>query len=495
MSRSMGRAASAALAGGLLVIAGCWGPRSGKPAHPPRKQVLARLPERWAPAGFAISDDLEHHAFQERLADGVRMIHNGVPGQVFSFLSTRSFAPESDRLFYWATRKVPEHPDETFLMADGTQLPIGMSRHEFLTFPPDGKRWAVVAVVPPAAEGPPPDRRVLVLVDGQEQGRWSDASVPAFSPDGTHVAWLVAEPAPAGEARRRLLVDGAARADFTGGPGRCVSPVEADLEGATLPRYERVLYLSDGRLVALVRDGDGWALWRDGEVIRRYPVAFPALGTITEVVDDFCPHQPAIASGSLVAAKHAPTMLWWERAADHWRLVRDGEAVDDLSCQRYWDLPPPVVSDDGRAWAYPCVTGTSAGGDEIFVVTSRGRHGPYKAVWAITLSDDGSRVAYGATVDNDVSTPWQVYADGVPYPPRYNAVWRPRFDPTGRHLVWEGTHTAKGRVALVIDGRNLVEVDQLLNGPFFLQPGWASWAVRQGRRVARINLPLDGERR
>ena len=110
-----------------------------------------------------------------------------------------------------------------------------------------------------------------------------------------------------------------------------------------------------------------------------------------------------------------------------------------LDDQRYWDLPPPVVSDDGRAWAYPCVTGTSTGGDEIFVVTSRGRHGPYKAVWAITLSDDGSRVAYGATVDDDPSTPWQVYADGVPYPVLEWCV-RAGVLPTLSRWLRDGTH-------------------------------------------------------
>jgi hypothetical protein len=489
MSRSMGRAAGAAVAV-MLVISGC-------SERLPRKQVLARLPASWAPAGFAVSDDLRHYAFQERLTGGgVRMIQDGTPGPVYAFLSTRSFAPESDRLFSWATRRADGRRDETLLVAAGTPYPVGMSRHEFLTFPPDGSRWAVVAAVPPTGdEGPPGDRRVFVLVDGHEQGRWSDASVPAFSDDAAHVAWIVAEPAPAGEVHRRLLVDGAPRAEFAGVPGRCVPPLDADVEGAGLPRYERAFYLADGRLVALVRDGDGWALWRAGEVIRRYAVAFPASGAITEVVDDFCPRQPAIAGGSLVAARNAPTMVWWERADGRWRLVRDGERVDDLTCMRFWDLPPPVVSDDGKAWAYPCVTGTSASGDEVFVVTPRGRHGPYEAVWAITLSDDGNRVAYGASVGGDASAPWRVYADGVAYPPRYYSVWRPRFDPTGRHLAWEGLRVPGGRTALAIDGHDLVQVDQLINGPFFLAPGWASWAVRQGHRLARINLPLRARRR
>ena len=33
----------------------------------------------------------------------------------------------------------------------------------------------------------------------------------------------------------------------------------------------------------------------------------------------------------------------WERADGRWRLVRDGQPVDSLTCERYWDLPPPVV--------------------------------------------------------------------------------------------------------------------------------------------------------
>ena len=492
MRRSLGRAAGvvvvAVLVGALCVVA-------RRPAPLPRKQVLARIPARYAPNGFAVSDDLRHTALQERLPDGVRMILDGTPGPPYAFLSTRSFAPESDRLFYWATQKAAGRPDETSLVAAGTPYRVGVSRHEYLTFPPDGRRWAVLAAVPAEGDEPSPDdRRVFVLVDGREQGRWPDASVPQFSGDGAHAAWLVAEPAPVGEARRRLLVDGLPRAEFAADPGRCLPPIEADVEGARLPRYERVLYLSDGRLVALVRDGDGWTLWRDGAALRRYPVAFPASGSVIEVVDDFCPRQPAIASGSLAAAKRAPAMVWWERSDGRWRLVRDGEPVDDLTCERYWDLPQPVVSDDGGAWAYACVTGTPATGEEIRVVTPRARYGPYQAVWALALSDDGARVAYGASVGGDARAPWQVYADGVPYRPHYYSVWRPRFDPSGRHLAWEGLPTAGTRPALAIDGRNLARVDQLINGPFFLTPDWASWAVRHGRRLVRINLRLGAPR-
>src|SRR5262245_12672347 len=99
MRRSMGSAAvAAALAGGLLFVMGC----SEPPPWLPSKQVLSRLPAHWSPGGYAVSNDLEHYAFQERLADGVRMIEDGKPGPVYGFLNTRSFAPESDRLFYWA---------------------------------------------------------------------------------------------------------------------------------------------------------------------------------------------------------------------------------------------------------------------------------------------------------------------------------------------------------------------------------------------------------
>jgi hypothetical protein len=84
-----------------------------------------------------------------------------------------------------------------------------------------------------------------------------------------------------------------------------------------------------------------------------------------------------------------------------------------------------------------------------------------------------------------------MYVDGVPFAPRYHAVWRPRFDPSGRHVAWEGIPTPGSRPILALDGRNLVRFDHLVAGPVYLQPGWVSWAVRQGRRIARINFPLD----
>jgi len=491
MTRSAGLAAgvlaAAAVVWGLLAL-------QDRPPSLPRKQLLARLPSRVVEGGAAVSGDLRHVAFQEQLDRGVRMILDGVPGPAYGFISTRSFAPGSDRLFYWARQPAAGRSDQMFLVAGGTPYPVGVSRHEYLTFSQDGRRWAVLAGIPAPPDGAPPDDRgVFVLVDGREQGRWIDASAPAFAGDGAHVAWLVAEPAPAGGSTRRLLVDGSAVATYAGSAGPCVSPIEPDVEGTHLPRYERVFYLADGRLVALVRDGDGWTLRRDHEVLGRYPVVqgVSTGGQVMEVAGDACARQPAIASGSLAAAKDTPALFWWERLRGRWRVVRDGLPVDDVTCERPWELQPPVVSDDGNGWAYPCVTGTPVTGQEILVVTPRGRYGPYREVWSLALSDDGSRVAYGASVEGGVDATWRIYADGVPFPPGYHAVWRPRFDPTGHHVAWEGIPSPGARPWLAIDGRNLVRFDELINGPVFLEPGWASWAVRQGRRLARINLGLD----
>jgi hypothetical protein len=105
------------------------------------------------------------------------------------------------------------------------------------------------------------------------------------------------------------------------------------------------------------------------------------------------------------------------------------------------------------------------------------------------LSDDGNRLAYGAS-DGSLDLGWAVFADGVQQSERYNAIWRPRFDPSGKHLAWEAMRTDRGPNILVLDGRVLATFDELLDGPIFDRPGEVAWLIRRKQRVARLNFPL-----
>lgn len=459
----------------------------------PRKTHLTRLPFEYVQGSLVASTDLQHFAYFVRDAEGVSAVRDGVRGPAFEDATMRSFAPGSSRLFYWA-----QVPGERFLIADGQPVAVGTSRHLFLTFDGTGSRWAVVTGVPKLAGAayPDPERRITIIADGVEQGRWRDAAVPAFSRDGRHLAAIV-EQGPADAPRLELLVDGVAQASVPRGPGACLTPHDLQVDGPRLPAWLRTMYLDDGRLVVLWRDGEGWAVVRDGQRLGGpFAVNIPAPddGPGFEVTAPECADAAAIVSTSLVAAEKAPVVAWWERVAGSggkWRVVRDGVPVDDVLCLEAWTDYPPLLTPDGKTVAYPCVSErTEGGGRRIDVVVGSRRIGPFGDVWSAALSDDGRHIAF-AGIAVAVGGGWAVFVDGVAAPPRYRGVWRPRFDPTGRHVAWEGLLDRSGRGALNLDGHDLARFDELVSGPSYEIPGHVSWVVRRARLLTRVSLPLD----
>ncbi len=475
----------------IMVLVGALLGACDRPPPVPRKVQLARLPAKVVPGSWSVSSDLVHTAFQVHGTDGIHIVRDGLREADWQTVSTRSFAPNTDRLFYWV--RAPD--GTTALVADGQVVPVGLSRHEYLVFDPSGAHWAVVAAAPVVAgQAADPDARIVVVADGTVRGRHRDASVPAWSHDGAHLAWVAVEPAEGERSQMRLLVDGAVRhaADMT--PGPCLPPVQTVPEGAGLPADARALFLSDGRVVALLRDGDGWGVFRNGERLAHFDANVPVSsgGPVLTVESEACRTAATVVTGSLVVAADAPVVAWWERVAgsdDRWRVMIDGAPADDVTCVRPWEAQPPVLSSDGRSWAYPCFTRFDASGQDVDIVTRGGRYGPHVEIYGVVLSDDGRRVGYGATAS--AGGDWTLYADGVAFPHHYYSIWRPRFDPSGRHLAWEGQHTRGGRGVVVLDGRDLASFDDLLDGPTFLAPDHVSWVVRRNRRLTRLTFPLS----
>jgi hypothetical protein len=180
----------------------------------------------------------------------------------------------------------------------------------------------------------------------------------------------------------------------------------------------------------------------------------------------------AIVPTSLVVAAEAPAAVWWERLAgggERWRVVRDGEPVDDVTCSTHFAPQPPQVSPDGRHVAYVCIEANG-----VTAVVDGRRSVDFVKVSGVALSATGAHVAW--------STTDAVLRDGVPLPDRWRAPSIPRIDANGAHVAWESDAT------LVLDGRRIARFDEKLWGPSFDEPGRVAWVIRRGRRLVRLTV-------
>jgi hypothetical protein len=471
------------LSAALMLLAAC---RSAP--HSPRKESLARLPEKFLAGSVTVSDDLRHHVYLVEERRGTRVVRDGVPGEKYGAATNRSFFPKSARSLYWARR--PE--GQTLVVVDDIPYPVGYARHEWVAFDPSGAHWAVLASAPD-------DAGAVILADGKEIGPFDDASVPAWSPAGTLTYLRAQGDAGSHERRVELMVGDTVLRDSPARKGFCQPAIGEGWRGPALPQNTALRYLSDGRLVTLMPQEDRWALTRDAEILGTFDASVPtapgSVGPYAIAGDGTCAAGSVIAATTVTAAEQAPVTAWWERQAGadgKWRVVVDGKPAADVACLRPWPHQPPQLAADGRSVAFPCVTRFDDHGEAIMVVHGEERYGPYPEVWALALSDDGRRLAYGAA-DGSLDQSWAVYADGQQISPRYYAIWRPRFDPSARHLGWEAMLTAKGPNVLLLDGRRLGTFDDLVNGPLFDRPGEVGWVIRRKNRLARLNFPLPNQ--
>jgi hypothetical protein len=472
--RSLRReAASAALASAIVLLA------CGREPLRPQKKVLCRLPASYGP--IAISDDASSYAYVEREGPKQWVVHDGVPGPRYAGgAGGLTFAPVSRKLFYWAGETV----DRGFLFADGAKLGDDIVRESTIAFSDDGQHWATAAEAwdreseKNIRPGP-----VVVFADGHELGRHPDASLPAVSPDGRHVAYLVATEGGDGT---RLIVDGVEQAAYPTPAPVCAArakPRKRRLNPYYWPQFQ-VRYLSDGRLLVMTQAGDGWEIYRDGTRIASYAVSVEQ--SLKRPAPE-CSTAPTIAAWSLTTAAKAPVAAWWERVpgeAERWRMVVDGKPVDDVTCSKAWEIQPAEFTPDGRRVAYAC--GVSEPEQRVFLVVDGRRYGPYFDMWAYAWSDDGAHVAYGAT-DAPPGTDWRYYVDGEPRSEALSAVWRPRLE-DGRLLV-EARRTDDEPGSLRIDARRVASFDDILWGPSMLRPRTVTWVIRRGRRVVRLDVP------
>jgi hypothetical protein len=313
--------------------------------------------------------------------------------------------------------------------------------------------------------------------------------LPAFNDDGTHVAWLVQRD----DDRVVLMVDDHETRVFPTPEGHVSPAVKAKPVGPNLAPQFSVRYLTDGSLIVVAQDAEGWAVFRDDVRLGSYRHNVWTGGGAPIAVS-FGPEFRTEASFTptlLGTAEAAPVAAWWERAPgeyDRWRVVRNGEAAGDDVCDQYWKAQPVVLSNDGKHTAYYCfklVPGTMGEG----AVIADGRHyGPFRHAFGLVFSDDGSRLAYGGW-NGERKRGWTVYRDGRRLAGPFDSIWRPRFDPSGTHLALEAQRDERN--LLDLDGHVLASFDDVFWGPEFTIPGYVSWVIRVGPSVRRLSARLD----
>ena len=437
-----------------------------------KKVQLARLPAQYQT--ITISDDARSYAYVgvEHEGEGF-VVHDGKRDATFPAMVGLTFAPKTGKLFYWAGSDT-----EGWLVADGTKIGGDLAHEGKLVFSPDGRRWATTCTARPQAGGH--GKRAVVFADGKELGRYAGASIPTFSPDGRHLAYVVVDDG--GSAS--VLVDGEPRVKYAPSDDPCAARLEGTPSEPSLWPQFQAAYLADGSLVTMTQDPDGWAIYRDAARLASYG---PSVIQKHPEVRESCRGTPAVAAWSLTTAEKAPVAAWWDRlpgSEERWRVVANGKPVDGLLCARPWPRQPPELSPDGDHIADPCI----ADPDHISVVVDGRRYGPYVDVWAYVWADDAAELVYGAA-DEPSPRPWRYYVAGQPRTGFFSAVWRPRIEAGSGRFAWEAELERGGRKVLGVDDRQLTSFDDVLWGPGFLRRGWATWVIRRGRRIVRLDVP------
>jgi hypothetical protein len=437
---------------------------------------LNKLTPDWRKGRIAIPDDGSDAAFVARWPEGEQVVTHEAKGPFYAQAILPDYSPRTRRLFYWALNSSGAD-DQLLLVADGVPVATGFEQNGIVTYSQDGTRWAAITS---SAE-----KFAIVLVDGAIVGRHQAVSVPAFSADGKHVAYIYRE----GPGRTALVVDGTKRSVYEATPGGCGV---VDESGSRLDPNFVVRYLADGRLLVVTQEQVGWTVTLDGERLATYEASSGGAAT-GAAIGPTCGNVSRCYTGGRLSLDTPVVAVWWERLAgpaERWRVVRNGKSVDEETCGGYWESQSPVLSRDGAHVAYACPTmgGPSEAG--VHVIFDGKRYGPYDDVWGIEMAPSGEHFAYGAATGGPIEQPWRLYRDGEPISPPEHLIWRPHFDESGKHLAWQRRRSEKARGRLGIDDRIVGTFDDLIRGPEY-NGNTVWWAIRHRKRILRVEVPLS----
>ncbi|MGH7788448.1 MAG: TolB family protein [Candidatus Binatia bacterium] len=456
-------------------------PKASPAIRPVTRTPMGRLPEAFRKQTVMVTD--EGALWVDDGPDGNRAVQDGRPGPLFAEIGPPRFLPGTTRVFYWAIDLV--RGERTIvLVADGERFSGGFARMGSLVFSKRGEHWAAVGgdeVERWPGEYAP--GRTKIIADGKVAGIYADTSMPDFSPDGAHLAYLIERD----DGKIALVVDGQEQRVFAAPGVRASPPIKNETTGPNLIRQYDARYLSDGSLFVIATDEDGWAVFHGDQRLGSYQRnVWSGPGVQFEFGSEF-QHSAALVPATVATAETASVAAWWTREAgqeERWHVVRNGTPEAQV-CARPWVYEPPALSADGQHVAYACHETPADQPDRVWVIHDGQRLGPYAGVWGLALSPDGRRLAFGAD-DGASERPWSYVVDGRPRRLQFDSLFPPRFSPDGRHVAWVAERY--GRLILFLDGSGYASSDALVASPRFRPDGTLVWATARNRRLSRIEI-------
>jgi len=438
---------------------------------------VATLPIEYAKGSLILSPDGKHYAFVVGSSGSQRIVCDGVRSQEFNSCSLPVFS-SAGKLFFWGLQD-----GKVVLSAEGRIIPTSLAGEGAIVFSRDGMRWAAFGAELEKQNGNTfTPGKVVMFIDGVEIGKNIDISYPNFSRDGKRVAWLALD----ADENISLIVDGKVSTVFKKPTVECSFIMRASIRGPNMHLQSSAQYMDNGELVTLVRDVNGWTVYKADKAISSYGMVVWGGGGYTAhlLTFDGSDTSAAVQARSLVIAENAPVAAWWERPRGKdilWRVVVDGKPADSITCPYFWSAQPPILSRDGKHIAYAAdFASAESEKSDVYAVIDGVKYGPYANVWGICFSDDAKHFAYAAS-DGKA---WSYYLDGKPFAHKYSSVYRPVLSVNGAHIAWRATRDEKE--VLAVNGEEVGITEEVLWGPDMQDSGVTMWVVHEGTKVFKV---------